>query len=367
MKSKIVDILKVPKFDSLRIEIPLEKVQILDKTILAHHVKLIVNSETGEVVNESEVKAKAKDIDFGTYSIKVTIVERFDFISKGNIKIFNICLHSKINESDYFNGITNRNIEQIYNKLISVNSFRISFEDFLNGSPYDIDIAKDVLFENQLEFRTLTKEIYKVSKEHKNRNRGAYRFENGNIEFNKRESSILNSPFLKLYYKYEEAFNRKTAFFESYFVPDDLLGVVRIEATLKLKKDCQKFFNIKDLTLIKLLNIESDKLHLFIEHSLKANLKTIKTRIKKSRNTLSPVDTSNYILLTLLLEKYESFDLSMEALLEHYDSRMTKKRIRDKMVQIYEDIIAKDEVYTLTTKRVKLFEKIGLMFELEKL
>jgi hypothetical protein len=367
MKSKIVDILKVPKFDSLRIEIPFELVEIIDKSILSHHVKLLVNTDTGEIENEVDIKQKSKDIKFDFFDIKVTIVERFDFKLKTNVKIFNILLHSKINEADYFSGITHFNIEQAYKKLMSKNMFKVSFEDFLNGKPYDIDVAKDVLFENHNEFKELTKELSKLSKESKSTDKGFHRFENGNIQFNKRERSTLNRPFLKLYYKYEEAFNRKTEFFENYFTENDIKGIVRIEATLKLKSDCEKFFNTKDLTLIKLLNIEAEKLHSFIEHSLTSNLKTIKKRIVKSKVTMSPADTTSYLLLTLLIDKYESFDLSMEALLEHYDSRMTKKRIKEKMTQIYEDTISKGNVVSLTTKRQNLLEKIGLRFELEKM
>ena len=57
-------------------------------------------------------------------------------------------------------GISMKNIELIYNKIIEAKIFHISFENFLSkGLVSDIDIKKDVEFNSIEEFDNTTKTL----------------------------------------------------------------------------------------------------------------------------------------------------------------------------------------------------------------
>ena len=100
--------------DSLKIRCLLSKVTILDTSILDEKTKYIISDSTGEIIEETKIKHLSKEIKFQHYSIKVAIVSQYNFALKKNIDYLEIYLHSKILETDYFNGITIQNIEAMF-------------------------------------------------------------------------------------------------------------------------------------------------------------------------------------------------------------------------------------------------------------
>jgi predicted DNA-binding protein len=347
--------------DSLKIRILLSNVTILDTSILDTKTKYIISDSTGEIMEETKIKHLAKEIKFNAYSIKVAIVSQYNFALKKNIDYLEIYLHSKILETDYFNGITIQNIEAIHTKLMAKKVFDISFENFLISSVNDIDIKKDFLTDKQ-SFLDLTTYLKKVATSSNHRHKGAQRYQNGNIEFNTRKTSTSTSPFLKLYDKELEAIERKNEFFDTYFNVNDLRNLKRIEATLKSTKEVKQSLNLETSNLVSLLNSTPGELNEVISNAVNINLKAIKeVTIKKSKVERSNnLDKMIYIHFANMLDNQNLFfEEALAVTLEHFTDKQNKFRMKKKIVKIYSEEIAEIEHKKVNLKRVELLSLIG--------
>ena len=136
-------------------------------------------------------------------------------------------------------GISMRNIEAVYNKIIDAKIFHISFEGFLSkGMVSDIDIKKDTIFKSISEFDQMTKYLENATAPNKKKNMGANRYcqeTNKGVEWNDRNTSTHKYPFLKIYHKGLESKNSKNVdFFNQYLDIHSIENVVRIKQRLKI-------------------------------------------------------------------------------------------------------------------------------------
>jgi hypothetical protein len=348
--------------DSLKIRCLLSKVTILDTSILDEKTKYIISDSTGEIIEETKIKHLSKEIKFQHYSIKVAIVSQYDFTLKANLDYLEIYLHSKILEENYFQGITISNIEAIYKKLIDTKVFEISFEDFLTSKVNDVDVKKDFLCSNE-HFKDLTTYLKKIAISSNRRNKGCHKYENGNIEFNTRQTSTSASPFLKLYNKELEAIERKSEFFDTYFNVNHFRNLKRIEATLKTSKDLKTSLNITEATLLNLLKCDTSQLNEIIAKAVNTNLKEIEAiKIKKSSKIRSNnLDKMIYLHLTNMIDNQKLFfEDALKVTLEHFESdKQNKYRMKQKMIKIYSEEIAPGTNKKVNLKRLQLLSLIG--------
>lgn len=364
MKAKLIENCTI---DSLKLRIPLTEIKILNNEILDTKTKYVISDISGEVISEDKIKSLSTEILFNQYKIKVAIVSMYDFKLKYATDYLEIYLHSKILESNYFDGITNKNIKAIYNKLMSQNIFSCSYESFVNSSVNDIDIKLDFLADNSV-FKALCKELNRKGKDSTRLGYGAKLYPNGNLTFNRRESSTISRPFVKFYDKRLEALEKNNEFFTEYLnLHTDLLNKKRIEVTCKKSSDIKSFFKIENSNLDSLLKIENYELKKYITYSLNQNLKET-LKIKKSTTKhKSNIDAFIHLHFTnSITNQGQNFYSVLSEVLDHFDEdKVNKARIKKRCLNWLNNannVIDEKQVETeiINTEILKIFELIGI-------
>lgn len=351
--------------DSFRYKIPLDSIDIIDMNILDDMINVKVNATTGEILKTTKTSNRFIESQKDGYEIGFSKTEQFGK-EWAVIKI-----SSKLLEYRYLEGITMKNIELIYNNLMSCKVFYMTFEQFLSeGVLTDIDIKKDVELSRE-DFKKGIKEFAKHSRPRKNKKHGVNTFATRNnvgIEWNDRATADANNPFMKIYDKELEArykdalqINKgETPYFDTYVNTDELKNRVRIEATIKNLTTAKKY-GIESLTLMNVLMLSSTKLNEIIVDTLNANVepRTPKVRMPKD-DTISPQDLLNYILLNNLIE-HQGYDIdtALEYVLNHFSDKVAKSRTKSKLTDIYSRHIEISK-YAKTNNRLKsFFDSLG--------
>jgi hypothetical protein len=126
--------LLVPKWDSLRLELPHQKCRILDKSKIGIPYMLVgVRDWAGVVLegSDSEPLQKLNQTDY-TKGITLRIAQVSRVVGVGaNEMRFVIQVNSKMLKDKYFEGMTLDNIRLIYDYIIGHNIIEFSYEDFL--------------------------------------------------------------------------------------------------------------------------------------------------------------------------------------------------------------------------------------------
>ena len=355
--------------DSFRYRIPLSKVEVINSNVLDEMLHVKLNAITGEVLKETRATSQWLEIPQQGYEIGFSKATQFGF-DFAVIKI-----SSKLLEYKYLEGIKMQNIELIYNKIMSCNVFKMSFETFLSeGLVTDIDLKKDVELTKD-EFKKGIRELEKYSKPKKKKKQGVNTFANRNnlgIEWNARETADANNPFIKIYCKELEAGHKdamqsrkeQVPFFDTYVDTDELKNRIRIEATLKDKTTAKRYgINVNELTLLEVLKISPEQLNQVITQSLNANLEKRLPEARKPKSDMTPSDLTKYILLNTLIE-HMTYDIhtAIEYVLQHFNEgydKTAKSREKKRLYDIYEKHI---EVHRYAKRAVRLnsfFSQIG--------
>ena len=107
MNSKINNI-SLCSIDSFKYRIELHKVEVTNRNLLDHIIKASINSDTGELLDSYELKSNSLKVEFDYYQIHFAVNDLF------GKKYLVILINSKLLEKQYLDGISMRNIEQIY-------------------------------------------------------------------------------------------------------------------------------------------------------------------------------------------------------------------------------------------------------------
>ena len=328
---------KIQEFsiDSLKLRIPFQEITILDKSILDTRKKLIISDATGEILSEDKIKSLSTEIKFDSYSIKVAIVNQYNLQSKEIEDVLEIYLHSKVLEGNYFDGITKNNLRLIYDKLIGAKVFMCSYETFINSSVNDIDIKYDFISDKST-FSTLCNELKSRARQSTKLGNGQAMYKNGNLTFNRRESSTLSSPFVKFYDKELEAIEKNNKFFNHFFPyetveEDKVKNKKRIEATCKKSSDINKFFDLEHSSLSTITQITQSELKRFIGYAINKNIDS-PIKIEKSlENHKNAIDIQIHIHFTNSIENQNStFLKTLDSYLIHFEDKQMKIRIKKK-------------------------------------
>ena len=331
--------------DSLKLRIPFHEVTIIDKSILDTKRKLIVSEaitdsnkklyhwETGEllgeILSEDKIKGLTTEIKFNSYSIKIAIISLYDFKQKQSDEFLEVYLHSKILEQNYFDGFTQQNIKSVYDKLMSAKVFFCSEDTFFNSTLNDIDIKHDFNLNNNT-FKELCKELQSRATPTTKLGQGANVYENGNLTFNRRETSSYSKPFVKFYDKELEAIEKNSSFFNQ-FENSIIRNKKRIEVTCKKSSDIKKAFNLNKSNLSSILTISQKDLKQYLCYAINQNISKLVKIEKNTNSNLSAIDIAIHIHFTNSINNQNlTFIQTLQSFLTHFEDKQMKIRIKKK-------------------------------------
>lgn len=210
--------------DSMKLRIPLEKCSNISQKLDREIHK--VDGCSGEILETTTQNWERIECE----GIKTKFAIETEKIGMSYIKCLTILINSKMLKSAYFSGITKETLPLIYAYCMDQNLASFTYDSFLNGYCTDIDIKRDFV-----ESDSVMKDAFKLMKQnaipHPEIDRGFMYRDNG-IQFNKRESSSHNAPFIKVYGKTKELQNKSVEFTFSHLneLPENLW---RTEYTIK--------------------------------------------------------------------------------------------------------------------------------------
>ena len=386
------------KLDSLRIYIPLEKVDILDDYFGSYCV--ITNTQTGVTQMDKEAVLQKEYRDHIHPNIRTTFkIDNkisFNAVEKnyriGHLVVF---LNAKQLRSNYLLGITKDTIAEIYNYIMSLGAVRFSYEDFINARILDIDVCKDFICPVGIDHNKDRDKLYNALKEGVDEGKKAIvnKYKQTTLYYNQdRERATLGKPHIKLYDKtaelrgYKETVrgvqqvsNNLGSFYLDYLAgtPVDRLihkGIIRLEYTLKNAKALDHFGLTKVRTLQDLINTDSSTLDAACKKMFSKYYKDIAMIKVTSREELKDLTPDRLIIIDSLEFIMESRpDYNTEDILKlltrkirQYKSRpmLSKKRaeLRD-IIDTYMTSDIKDNIElnnSRDTRKIDVLKSIGL-------
>ena len=319
--------------DSLKLRIPISQITILDTSILDTKTKYVISDVSGEIISEDKIKSLTSEVKFKGYSIKIALISLYEFSTKSTNDYLEIYLHSKILEGRYFEGLTANNIRQVYDKLMSANVFTCTFDTFVNSPINDIDIKLDLTIKRDV-FNELCKELNSRTSTTTKLGQGGNLYDNGNLTFNRRETSTLTKPFVKFYNKELEANEKNSEFFNLY-IPNKLIrDKKRIEVTCKKSTDIKRYFELETSTLNSVLPIPNDKLLNYLCYAINQNISKPIKIAKSTHENKSAIDIQIHIHFTnSTANQGLTFIQTLNEYLEHFDDKQMRMRMKKKCIE----------------------------------
>jgi hypothetical protein len=315
------------KIDSLRLLVPFNEV-----TINPNHSEFLrelttINSD-GEIIN-SKIN--------NTYRLhsnpcSSTYLKANTIIQGENVQVLKIGFSSKILESNYFDGITLENIDQVLKFINSENVIKIKKSTLLNARVVDVDICKDILLKD-----ATVKELIKYTRElavpHKQTNINAFlQSENVGIEFGERNKvgkSYLKKQYLKYYAKSLELKYHSTEFYDTYIKGTDVCKyliddkLIRIETTIKNTAHWNTY-SLKIATLNDLLSLDLELHSKVFKRPINHYMSGKKFIHMKTK--LTPTEKKDLKLINMFMEFY---DLTESEAINHLVDEILPKEFSD--------------------------------------
>lgn len=337
--------------DSLSLSLPYHDCHIIDKRLT--DMPILYYPSLDEYDDEL-LNAKPITIERNGIKLRFSLAEIPDWQDKKNtLKFIRITLNAKLLKQRYFEGITNENKLLLYNQLISYNVIRFSFKTFLNGSVSDIDICYNDYTPSLKHFSSALDCAILDSLDKKRYLKKFFDTATGNygLSFNQRQTASPSQPFIKLYHKEHELYNRSPEFWNTYLQKDyckQIKNLTRIEVTIKNyahKRRLIKYGLIpKFKTLQEYLLIKENDLKNVIVFSAKTYIGK-KPRIKSPN--LSPTDHLIFEMIQSLYLKGSCIDdiLNLVDLFHGNTPEVTnvsRSRMRKKVKDLSNLILFKD-------------------------
>lgn len=355
------------RLDSLKLRIPISIIDILDDSILAHYIE--VNESTGELTPEY-YKTKFKEYTYSqTSKVKIGIEKRITAEGRAEDCLM-VYLNSKVLKEKYFEGLHIDNIKSVYDDLISLNVFNVSYEVFLRSDCTDIDLKMDESM-NQDEWNILLDEFMSATLASPQADKGYKRFKpttkdpfNNGLQYNTRANATISRPFLKLYWKGGELMSKSNEYKDEHLsnIPDEELSqIVRIETTIKNKKHAKQL-GIENVTLLGLMSLtEQQKVSAFKQmlhkYLKRPNRQTIVDKIDKIKQ-MKPSDHIYYVAILSLMEHTNgTAEEVIESLIQTIEGKVAKSRQKSHLNSIYENYIRGNKQDIKSTKINSFFAK----------
>jgi len=310
----------------------------------------ITNRNTGEVL-ESEEETITQHIfsnDNGITNISI----RLQYQVINNIKLDNgkyetiteefytFKITSKLLKQNYFNGIDNNTIKQIYEYILSI-GFDIDFDNFIKSELTDIDYKFDIILAPET-YKSIAKQYVLNAKEWKELHKGLDIYNqktNQGIGFGIRERATPSYPFMKVYNKELETTYKSIEFINKY--SSIIQNMYRWEFTIKNKKHFEKIeLNNTLESHLQLVEFNQSKLwELFnLYHNIHLNKITnsIEETLKKEYKNM------NEIVLSALVEKLiKENDFGYTSIVKYFETlfentpKTSKYRMLNQVEEIY--------------------------------
>ena len=388
------------KYDSLRIYIPLEKVDILDDYFGS--LCVITNTQTGVTQEEKEAILQKEYRDHTHPNIRTTfkIDKKISFNAVeesyriGHLVVF---VNAKQLQNNYLQGITKDTIKDVYNYIISLGAVYFSYEDFMNARILDIDVCKDFICPVGIDHNKDRDKLYNALKEGVDEGKKAIvnKYKQTTLYYNQdRERATLGKPHIKLYDKTAElrgyrdeqdnsggkkVRDNSLSFYIEYLAGtavDQLIsqGIIRLEYTLKNAKALDHFGLTKVRTLQDLINTDSSTLDAACKKMFSKYYKDIAMIKVTSREELKDLTPDRLIIIDSLEFIMESRpDYNTEDILKlltrkirQYKSKpmLSKKRaeLRD-IIDTYMASDIKDNIElnnSRDARKIDVLKSIGL-------
>lgn len=329
------------KLDSFRVEIPLEKVSISSE--FKANYKL-VNIDTGELLDLKSFQKK-QALEHNTRGVKYYswLGSRYNPNTKKVDEFLLFLVNAKMLYNDYFKGITNNTIEVIYNTLMSLNHFELTFEKFLECYIYDVDLCRD-FYSDYDTFRWWTEKYEYI----KDVNVKIYNKKHGGelicetLQFNHREKAKEKYPYAKFYSKYHESKQSKLIEFYSLnsIKRDVLKHLYRFEFTIKSKKMLDYWFKETKNTLHNYLQLvdDTEKVSIVAEKIHELYTDQLKTVVTPSDYKSIPMMCKFILKYGRELKKpFSLIESELNAFLVGMNPR-TRQRVISQLKAAYENI-----------------------------
>ena len=340
--------------DSLKIRIPLNRVQILDEGIREMVVR--VSARTGEVLEEKQNTKESRD-EHGiktVYSIEKRAT-KFD-----TIEYLVVLVNAKQLKERYFEGIKGQNVAQLHSYLIGLGVVHFSLKEFLRAECTDIDFRKDFTAKEDT-MKEGIRFMLSNSKPHTEFDKGALKFwrkDNKGLQWNKRNTTkVRTAPFLKIYSKTLDFKTKSNVFALSHFesIPEDLW---RFEFTIK-NKDHLDSFKLGN-TLSELISIPVEQIETMSIKSLKAVLNQNQRELKQTEG-IPPKDVYEVNGLVMLLDSGHQWHIIKERMLTSLTGSNRSKKLK-RMQELFEDYIRPMESYEKQAGVDDILNQIGYTF-----
>lgn len=261
--------------DSLKIRIPLRRVEVTNPTLLGNVVVQEIDQETGEFLDS---KFKQRAVKFGEaegcigYELKALIYREQTL--KGSDDFLTLLVSSKALESQYLSGITASTLPTLLATLNRLDIGAISIEDLLEAKVSDIDFKRDWVAHKEEMHSELKhwEPDYKPSQK-----KGVFlEYKNSKkihmLRVNDRHSSShIGRPFFKVYNKQMELEINSPEFANAHLSPDDYKNLYRFEFTVKNKRAFKENYDLNVFTLQDALNLSQDELKQIEQASVSKN------------------------------------------------------------------------------------------------
>ena len=367
-----------PKIDSLRLIIPISKVDLNPSHRELNRILTTINSD-GEVISEKENLSFRNNDD--PASIKYILTKYDVYLKESAIKLG---ISAKSLGGAYFQGISKETIEIIYQKIKSENVVRLTREQLLEARVVDVDFCIDYFLEKGT-IKTLINRIRKLTRPTTKANLGSNIFlekTNQGIEFGKREKvgkGYKTRQFLKYYAKALELKYNSTEFFEKYIVPQlnqlriledgstiqgnrffDEERLIRIETTIKNSAHF-KTYDQNIGTLRDALKIKAEEMFPYFNRAIRMHMES-RRFIDPEKKQMKPTDRALMIALKLRAQNFrmKPFDVVpwlAEELLGGEGSKQEMYRMKKKLYDLY-DQFERGESLSISDNQKTIFEAI---------
>jgi len=340
--------------DSLKIRIPLSRVQILDEGI--REIVVRVSARTGEVLEEKQNTKSSRD-EHGiktVYSIEKRATQ-FD-----TIEYLIVLVNAKQLKERYFEGIKAMNVAHLHSYLVGLGVVQFSLKELLKAECTDIDFRKDFTAKED-NMKEVLRFMESSSKPHTDFDKGAkkyWRKDNKGLQWNKRETAkVRTAPFLKIYSKTLDFKTKSNVFALNHFdtIPQDLW---RFEFTIKNKDHLSSFGHGN--TFDKLISLTAEQIDTMSIKSLKAVLNQNQRELKQLEG-IPPKDVYEVNGLVMLLDSGHQWHTIKQRMLTSLTGSNRSKKLK-RMQELFEDYIRPMESYQKQVGVDDVLTQIGYTF-----
>jgi hypothetical protein len=202
-------------------------------------------------------------------------------------------------QRDYFEGITEENIEKVHSYLMSLKIAEFSLATFRTGECTDVDYKKDFKCED-IDALTLKLELLTIPKKKKGEGvvRKARKDNKGVWWSDRRNTSITSAPYVKVYSKEVDLKYKSTTFADSYLIGQEVDDLARVEFTIKNKKHFRNY-NVNSTALLVVTAIPQSILEEMLQISMSKHIERA-TRAREEEEGVTPKEQEMINLIHLL-------------------------------------------------------------------